>query len=120
MGKGKGGAINFIYTTGPTICSPRGATFVGVQKVLKTHGIGEVSLISISVDRATDTPLRLKAWSQQFHPDPGWTLLTGETAEVTKLLKVLQVYTVDKESHTPIVIIGNDATGKWVRAYGLA
>jgi hypothetical protein len=36
------------------------------------------------------------------------------------VLKALKVYTPGKDDHSPIVLIGSEPEGKWVRAYGLA
>jgi len=118
--KGKVVAINTIFTTCTTICPPMGANFAKLQRLMGDRAGKDFALISISVDPATDTPQRLKAWSEKFHAGPGWTLLTGPKQEVDHLLKALKVFTPDKWDHAPIVLVGNDARGEWTRAYGLA
>ena len=62
----------------------------------------------------------MKAWGQKFGAGPGWTLVTGDRAEITRLLKSLGVYTASISDHSPLVLLGNDATHQWTRAYGLA
>lgn len=118
--KGKTVAVNFIFTTCTTVCPPLGATFARVQKELGERAGRDVSLISISVDPVTDTPERLKAWGEKFKAGPGWTLLTGEKAQVDELLRALAASSARREDHTPSVLVGNDARGQWTRAYGLA
>lgn len=113
-------AMNFIFTTCRTICPPLGANFGKLQDLLGERAGRDVHLISVSVDPVTDTPERLKAWGELFGAGPGWTLVTGTKTEVTKLLKSLQVFTPDFNDHSPVVLIGNAATGNWTRAYGLA
>jgi protein SCO1 len=115
--KGKIVAINFIFTTCTTICPPLGATFARVQREL---GNRDVQFISISVDPLTDTPERLKAWSAKFKARPGWTLVTGDKLKLDELLRALAASTARPEDHSPTIIIGNDALGKWTRTYGLA
>lgn len=115
--QGKVVAMNFIFTTCTTICSPMGAIFGKLQRDL---GDRDVQLISVSVDPVTDTPERLKAWSERFGAQPGWTLVTGDKTRVDELLKALQVFTPDFRDHSPTVLIGNDPAGVWRRAYGLA
>ena len=117
--RGKTVAINFIFTTCTTICPPLGATFARVRKDLGERVGRDVELISISVDPATDTPERLKAWGAKFHAGPGWTFVTGDKPAITELLKALGAATARPEDHTPFVLIGNDARGTWRRAYGL-
>ena len=118
--QGKVVMMNFIFTSCTTICPPMGATFAKVQKVLGERSGRDVHLISVSVDPATDTPERLKAWSQKLGAGPGWTLVTGDRENVTKLLKALGVYTASISDHTPLVLVGSDVQGRWTRAYGLA
>jgi protein SCO1 len=118
--KNKVVAINFIFTTCTTICPPMGAHFSKLQKLMGERVNKDFHLISISVDPLTDTSQRLKAWGEKFNAGPGWTLLTGPKHDVVKLLKALGVFTADKWDHTPLVLIGNEATGRWVRADGLA
>ena len=110
-------AINFIYTTCTTICPPMAATFARLQQELQGR---DVHLISVTLDPVTDTPQRLKEWSTKFRAQPGWTLVTGEKAEVDHLLKALGVFAPNKEEHSPIILAGNDAAGQWTRASGLA
>jgi len=118
--KGQTVVINFIFTTCTTICPPLGATFARVQKELGDKVGREVRFISISIDPATDTPERLKAWGAKFHAGEGWTFVTGNKPQVDELLRVLGASSARREDHSPTVLIGNDAHGTWTRTYGLA
>ncbi|HEY6322177.1 MAG TPA: SCO family protein [Thermoanaerobaculia bacterium] len=118
--RGKRVAINFVFTTCTTICPPMGANFERLQALLGARAGADVRLLSISVDPLTDTPERLKAWGARFHAGPGWTLLTGPKEELDRLLKAMGVFTADPASHAPILLLGDDRTGRWTRAYGLA
>lgn len=118
--KGRTVAINFIFTTCTTICPPLGATFARVQKELGDKAGRDVHLISISVDPATDTPERLKAWGEKFHAAEGWTFVTGHKTQVDELLRALGASSARREDHSPTILIGNDAHGNWTRTYGLA
>ena len=118
--KGRTVVINFIFTTCTTICPPLGATFARVQKELGDKVGRDVRFISISVDPATDTPERLKAWGAKFHAGEGWTLVTGNKPQVDELLIALGASSARREDHSPTILIGNDAHGEWTRTYGLA
>lgn len=107
--------MNFVFTSCTTICSPMGANFGALQ----SHVGRDVRLISISIDPGTDTPARLKRWSAQFHAGPSWTLLTGDADDVETLLKAMGVYSANRFSHAPILLVGDGGTGRWVRANGL-
>lgn len=113
-------AINFLFTTCTTICPPMAATFRKVQQELGDRVGRDISLISISVDPATDVPERLKNFAAKFNAGPGWTFITGSSPEIDRLLKALGAAVADKNDHTPMVLVGNDAAGYWTRTYGLA
>jgi cytochrome oxidase Cu insertion factor (SCO1/SenC/PrrC family) len=112
-------AINFIFTTCKGICPPMSANFAQLQKQLANRLGEDVALISVSVDPSVDTSERLKAWQQSFGGGPGWTLLTGDKPNVDRLLKEMRVFTADKNDHSPFILLGDDAAGKWIRVHGL-
>ena len=91
-----------------------------MQKELGDKVGRDVRFISISVDPATDTPERLKAWGAKFHAGEGWTLVTGNKPQVDELLSALGASSARREDHSPTILIGNDAHGEWTRTYGLA
>ncbi len=117
--KGKSVAINFVFTTCTAICPSLTATFRRVQQEARDRGL-EVQLISISVDPSVDTPERLNEFAKKFKAEAGWTFVTGDKAEIDSVLKALGVAVVNKNDHTPMVLIGNDATDHWTRTYGLS
>jgi protein SCO1 len=118
--KGKTVAINFVFTTCTTICPPLEATFHKVQQELGERVGRDVQMISISVDPTTDTPERLKSFSEKFKAGPGWTFITGSKPEIDQLLRALGASVTDKNNHSPMLLVGNDAAGYWTRTYGLA
>lgn len=117
---GKTVAVNFVFTTCTTICPPMGANFARLRRELGERAGRDLHLISVSIDPVTDTPERLAAWAEKFGAGPGWTLVTGDRAEITRLLKALEVFTPDPDDHAPTVLIGNGDAGNWTRAHGLA
>jgi cytochrome oxidase Cu insertion factor (SCO1/SenC/PrrC family) len=118
--KGKTVAINFIFTTCTTICPPLTATFRRVQQQLSEREGNDITLISISVDPTTDTPERLYDFAAKFKAGPGWTFVTGDKAEIDSLLRALGAAVADKNDHTPMILVGNDAVSYWTRTYGLS
>lgn len=117
--KGKTVAINFIFTTCTAICPPLTATFRRVQQEIVAQKL-PVELISISVDPVTDTPERLRDFASKFKAGPGWTFVTGDKAAIDSILRVLGTAVAVKTDHTPMILIGNDASGYWTRTYGLS
>ena len=80
----------------------------------------DVTLISVSVDPVTDVPERLKAFGAKFKAGRGWTFVTGSKVEINVLLKALGASVVDKNDHSPMVLVGKESAGYWTRTYGLA
>jgi protein SCO1 len=78
-----------------------------------------VQLLSISVDPVNDKPAQLAEWAHRFGAGPNWTLVTGDKPDVDNLLKALGAFTADKNSHTPLILIGDDRTGTWRRLSGI-
>jgi protein SCO1/2 len=118
--RGRVVAVSFVFTTCTTICPPLGANFARLRSLLGSRAGSAVELISVSIDPENDTPARLKAWAAKFGAGPGWTLLTGVPADVERLLRGLQVYTPNFRDHSPLILVGNAATGNWQRISGLA
>lgn len=111
-------AINFVFTTCTAICPSLTATFRRVQQEAAARGL-KVQLISISVDPTTDTPERLKDFAAKFKAEPGWTFVTGEKTRIDSVLQALGAAVANRNDHTPMMLIGNDASNYWTRAYGL-
>jgi protein SCO1 len=117
--EGKLVAMNFVFSTCSTICSPMSAVFSRLRSELGDKVGREVQLVSITLDPVRDTPERLKKFSSMFKRSKGWTFVTGEPPKVTRVLKALGGWVADKERHPPMTLVGNTATGKWVRVYGM-
>ena len=117
--KGRTVAINFIFTTCTGVCPPMSATFRKVQQNLPAM-TPPIQLISVSVDPATDTPERMREFAAKFRAGPGWTFVTGEKDEIDLLLQALGVAVANKNDHTPMILIGNEVSDHWTRAYGLS
>ena len=118
--KGKTVIINSFFATCQGSCLPLMRNLQQVQESLGDRLGKDASIISISVDPTVDTPEALKAYAQKLKAKPGWYFLTGDKASVEFALKKLGQFVEAKESHLNIFIIGNDRTGLWKKAFGLA
>jgi protein SCO1 len=120
--KGKIVAVAFIYTTCQYACPLETARMAQVQKKLGDRVGNDIFFYSISIDPVHDTPEALKAYMEKFHVGPGWTFLTGKKEDIDFLQKRLGVYSdpsVNADGHLPHLLIGNEATGTWIRANAL-
>lgn len=120
MLKGKTVVVNAFFTTCTSVCPPMNRNMEKIQEALGDRLGKEVFLVSISVDPATDTPPRIKEYAQKFHAKPGWVFLTGKKENVDWALYKLGQYVETKDDHTSVIIVGNETTGLWKKAFGLA
>lgn len=118
--KGKTVVINALFTTCTNVCPPISRNLERIQETLGERLGRDVFLVSITVDPENDTPEKLKAYAQKFHAGAGWSFLTGSKENIDQALYKLGQYVQDKNSHKTIVIIGNESTGLWKKAFGLA
>lgn len=118
--KGRTVVINALFTSCTNVCPPMSRNFERIQEALGQRLGKDVFLVSITVDPLTDTPARLKEYAQKFHARAGWSFLTGKKENVDWALYKLGQYVEDKNDHKTIVIIGNETTGLWKKAFGLA
>jgi len=112
-------AVNFVFTTCTTVCPALTTTMRAIQRELGERVGQDVWLISVSVDPTVDRPERLRAFANGFGAGPGWTFLTGEPADIDRLLKAFGS-AGGISAHATTMLIGNAHSGRWVRTSGLA
>ena len=88
--------------------------------LLGTDHLGrDIWFYSLSIDPKHDTPATLKAYADSFHAGPGWLFLTGKKEDIGLIRKKLGLYARTGEDqltdHTTSVMIGNEATGEWIK-----
>src|SRR6185436_18617701 len=117
--KGKIVAIDLIYTTCKYNCPLETARLVQVQKLLGDRMGKDVFFYSISIEPEHDTPEVLKQYAAKYHVGPGWLFLTGKEADIKLISKRLGLDKLpngnDPDGHMPSLLIGNEATGIWMR-----
>lgn len=118
--QGKVVLINTVFTACTGMCPMLSSTIEKVQAHVGDRVGEDVHLISISVDPENDTPERLAELAERFHAERGWYFLTGEPENVELALRKLGQFTEDPEAHQGILIMGNEKTGLWKKAFGLA
>jgi len=111
-------AINFIYTHCPDTCPLETAQLVRVQDIMGDRVGKDVFFYSISIDPKNDTPEVLSEYRKRFKAN--WTFLTGKKEDIVLLRKKLGLYIPeiqdeDSNNHNVNMIIGNQATGRWMK-----
>jgi len=112
--KGKKVAVGFFYTTCTFICTRHGEFFSKLQSLLRGRLGKDVFLVSVTMDPRTDTPAKLTRWGQTYRRQPGWTLVTGNVEELSRVLKVFTGNTAGpRDDHSSFFYIADDAEGSW-------
>ena len=109
--------INFIYTSCPDVCPLETAQLTRVQDILGDRLGNDVFFYSISIDPDVDTPEVLSDYRDRFRAS--WTFLTGDEEEIVELRRKLGLYVEEIQdgtnNHNVNMIIGNQATGRWMK-----
>jgi protein SCO1/2 len=116
--KGKIVAIEQFYTHCIDICPLETARLAQVQKMLGDRVGKDIFFYSISIDPKRDTPEAMKEYADTYHAGPGWLFLTGKKEDVTLINKKLGFQDPipgDRDGHSPHLLLGNEATGQWLR-----
>jgi len=117
--KGKIVVIDLIYTHCVDSCPLETARLVQVQRMLGDRMGKDVFFYSITLDPKRDTPEVLKAYAEKYHAGPGWLFLTGKKEDIELISKKTGLYSdpdpSSRDGHTPSVLLGNEATGQWMR-----
>jgi protein SCO1 len=118
--KNKVVVINFMFGTCTGICPPMTANLAKVQEYLGDRVGRDVNMASITVDPAIDTPDVLKRYAANYKPKTGWYFLTGKKENVDWVLYKLGGYVENKGDHNTFLIIGNEATGQWMKLFAMS
>ena len=117
--KGKIVAVDLIYTTCQYACPLETARMVQVQRVLGDRVGRDIFFYSITIDPDHDTPEVLAEYAQKYHVGPGWLFLTGKASDIELISRKLGLYSepnpANPDGHTPMLLVGNETTGQWMR-----
>jgi protein SCO1/2 len=118
--KGRVVVINVFFSSCHGSCPVMMKTFQKLQDWLGDRLGKDVYLISMSVDPEMDTPEKLKEYAAQLGAKRGWYFVTGEKQNMELALRKIGQYVAVREDHSNIFILGNETTGLWKKAFGLA
>ena len=108
--------ISFIYTNCTEACPLIMHRLHQVKDQLGDVLGKQLFFVSMSVDPARDTPQALAKYARQNKAEhPGWVFLTGEKANVDKILTKLGQYSDKPEAHSTMLLAGNVGTRHWTK-----
>lgn len=112
-------AVNFIFTTCTTICPVMSASFQRLERALGDD-IGDLEMVSISIDPEYDTPEVLREYADRFGAGEHWSFLTGDADDVTTVLRAFNALSGSKMNHKPFTLFKVPGDEGWTRVEGLA
>lgn len=84
---GKVWVAGFMFTSCPSTCPKISRAMLDLQHRYEQHKIGDVSLVSFSVDPENDTPQVLARYAEHLGADTThWRFVTGPLADMQKLV----------------------------------
>ncbi|PYQ28864.1 MAG: hypothetical protein DMF56_14420 [Acidobacteria bacterium] len=101
-------------------CPLMAHSLTSLQKRFADHLGRDLFFVSITVDPEHDTPDKLKTYAARNMAKNGWIFLTGSREEINQALKKIGQYAETPDAHMNTMLIGNDVTGLWMKAQGLA
>ena len=111
--------INIIFIGCRSSCPIIMGRLVELQDLLGPRR-DDVSILSISADPVLDTPQALRAYAELLQAGPGWYFLTGAKDAVDTVLRRLGNRASSPEDHSDVIVIGNDASGTWIKLTAIA
>lgn len=118
--RGKTVIIIPFFTSCTGACPVMNQNLAKIQDWLGDRLGKDAHIISISVDPVTDTVPKLQEYARRFNPRPGWYFISGKPENVRIALMKLGNFVETREDHNNIMIIGNEKTGLWKKAFSLA
>lgn len=112
--------INAFFADCKGSCPVMANAYRAMQKRFADRLGRDLALISITVDPANDTPPKLKSVARQLEAKDGWYFLSGSPEQVHAALRRLGLDAEQRDGHSNLFLIGNDRTGLWKKALGIA
>jgi len=110
--------LNIIFTTCTAICPVMTSTVVKTRQSLGNEA-SDLTLVSITNDPDHDTPAVLKSYAARHGAAGGWQFLTGNRAQITRVLRAFEAYPGNKMNHLPLTFLKPAHGAAWIRIEGL-
>lgn len=112
--------INSFFSSCTGVCPVLNKKLIAIRDAFSDHVGKDLFLLSITVDPTVDTPSRLADYASGIRAGDGWYFLTGTRDNVEAALAKLGMNVDYRENHSNLLLIGNERTGLWKKAFGLA
>jgi protein SCO1 len=112
-------AVSFFYVRCTGICPRTMENLVEVQRLLGDRMGRDIFMYSVTLTPGQDTPRDLREYRVAHGIKRGWTLLTGQPAEVEHLRRGLgftdpdPVVDADRSQHSGLLVYGSEPRDSW-------
>ncbi len=106
--------MSFTYASCVTVCPVANAVLAEMQ-----DRVPGVTILTVSIDPARDTPEQMAASAEGFGAGPDWHWLVASPADTAALMAAFGVPQVTLDAHEPMFLIGDVGSGRFVRVVGL-
>jgi protein SCO1/2 len=118
--RGKIVLVNSFFTSCAGVCPPMTQRIAELQAPLADRLGKDVLFLSLTVDPITDTTETLAAYAEKFGAKDGWLFLGGSKRNVDIALRKLGFAVEVREAHSNVLVVGNEPTGLWKKAFSMA
>ena len=118
--KGKVVVMTSFMASCTAACPAKNRNLEKIQEAFGARLGKDLLILSITVDPITDTPEKLREYAHLYHARRGWHFLSGKKENVDWALYKFGQYVENKDDHLNILVIGNEGSGLWKKAFALA
>lgn len=111
--------LTFMYTQCESICAVTNAILYSIDQSLAMDDGDPITLVSLSIDPANDTPQALKQSAEDFKASDDWLWLTAGPRGTSPLLDSLGATFDSIEDHDPMFLIGDLCSSTFTRVIGI-
>jgi protein SCO1/2 len=111
--KNKVVVLSFFFTKCVSVCPAMSVALSKLQSNLGDLMGKEVFIVTVTKDPETDRPQQLKEWGRAVGVKPGWTMVTGESNVIEKIVRDFTGDRLGRDFHNTVFILGSDRSGEW-------
>ncbi len=110
--------VSFSYTGCVSLCPVTHAILGLVDDALAKPGAPPLTIVTVSIDPANDTPAALDAAAERLRASRNWRWLVASPSDTPALLASFGVPLGPPEAHDPLFLVGDLASGRFRRISG--
>lgn len=96
--------MSFMYTTCRTLCPITNGLLAVLDDRLESDALGDVSIVSVTIDPVTDDVAALAASAEAFGASADWYFVGGD--QVPRLTRAFGMQPADIAFHEPVIFVG--------------